>query len=79
MNPCNGIWARKNPDLVTEDSWGVHDKRERYYSLPEDFDGRIVTLHPYTETIRDARRVHSVIGLKPEFVRDRFEFLGIGV
>lgn len=79
MNPCKGIWARKGSGEVTNDSWGSHDSREKYYSLPEDFDGRVVTLHPYAETIKDARRMHLPIGLKPEFVRERFEFLGLGI
>lgn len=78
MNPYKGIWARKDSGEVTTDSWGSHDTREKYYSLPEDFDGRIVVLRPVAETIKDARRTHFPIGLKPEFVRERFEFLGLG-
>lgn len=79
-NPCFGIWARKDPSLVTEDSWGVHDNRERYWSVVGDYnpEENLVRLHPYTETMRKARLSMSNIMLRPEFVFERFEFLGHG-
>lgn len=79
-NPCYGIWARIDPSKVTEDSWGVHDKRERYWSIVGDYnaDQNLVRLRPYSETIADMRRRDRDVMLRPEFVFDRFQWLGHG-
>ncbi len=67
-NPCFGVWGRKTSR--TEDSWGVH-YGETYYSSADDWDGEIVTLH-------SKEKFAAVVGLKPEFVYERFDFLGHG-
>lgn len=78
-NPCHGAWARKDASKERVDSWGVHDERERYWSVVGDYNAEqnVVRLRPYSETIHDASRMFRNVMLRPEFVFERFEFLGM--
>jgi hypothetical protein len=80
-NPCDGIWIRKSTLKRWTDSWGEHITGERYWSGPRDYNAEenIVRLIPYPETFHDnvAMRFKHVL-LRPQFVRERFEWLGHG-
>ena len=79
-NPCHGIWIRTSTYKHVSDSWGEWNEGERYWSNPGDYDPErnMVTLRPYAETIHDARRMFAHVRLRPEFVFERFTFIGHG-
>lgn len=79
-NPCYGIWARKSTLRRWTDSWGDHVEGEQYWSVAGDYNAAedIVRLHPYAGTIKDWNRATRTILLRPEHVRDQFEYLGEG-
>lgn len=66
--PLYGVWGRKTSKI--DDSWGERYE-ETYWTSFDDWDGETLTLH-------SNEKFGQVVGLKLEFVYERFDYIGRG-